>query len=150
MNPKTKPRLFIFFTLCVITVLLANVACKKSWDPCASKPSDAGFMLGDTLVLPYRVTFENPKARMTIRFDSLLEDSRCPEGLMCFWEGNARVSFLFEEPGGRHRFALNTYSGFTRDTLISGYRVSLLDVLPRRKAGIPVDPRDYRAVVKIE
>jgi hypothetical protein len=37
---------------------------------------------------------------MRIRFDQVLEDSRCPKQVECFWTGQARVSLLVE-PNGR-------------------------------------------------
>jgi hypothetical protein len=149
MNRKNKS--YLFFSLPLIAVLLMNVVCEKSKNPFVPTPSgNRCFTLGDTLTLSYREIAENTQSRISIEFDSVLEDSRCPEGLMCFWEGNARLSFLFKEPDGRHRFALNTYSGFTRDTLISDYRISLIAVLPHRQNGQEVDQKDYMAVIKIE
>ena len=108
------------------------------------------FNLGDTVTLAFREIGENETTHTTLQFDSILEDSRCPIDVMCFWEGNARISFVLEEPGGRHRFALNTYGGFTRDTIIADRHVELLDVLPRppgheRRLG----PDEYRAVVVV-
>jgi hypothetical protein len=106
------------------------------------------FNLGDTLTLSYRQIVEYGPARTALQFDSILEDSRCPADVECIWEGNARVSFVLEEPGGRHRFALNTHAGFTRDTAVAGLRVGLVDVLPRppgHERRLAQD--EYRAVV---
>jgi hypothetical protein len=108
------------------------------------------FNLGDTVTLAYREIAGNESTLTFLQFDSILEDSRCPADVMCFWEGNARISFLLEEPGGRHRFALNTYAGFTRDTSVAGRRVALIGVLPRPPGhDRRLDPEDYRAVITV-
>jgi len=32
-----------------------------------------------------------PLQSLHIRFDGIMEDSRCPEGLQCYWAGNAKA-----------------------------------------------------------
>ena len=138
-------------TLLAAAVLLGGMGCNRSKTPYGPKPDyDRSFNLEDSLTLSFGETAISEKENISIRFDSLLEDSRCPIDVICFWEGNARLSFFFEEPAGAHRFALNTYSGFTRDTLVSSYHISLIDVLPRPVSGREIDQKDYKAIVMIE
>ena len=34
---------------------------------------------------------------MKVRFDSVKEDSRCPEGVDCIWEGNAKIALTLKQ-----------------------------------------------------
>ena len=57
----------------------------------------------------------------------MLNDSRCPTRAYCIWEGNAEVRFKFEKLNENPiLFNLNTYSSFTTDTIIEGYKFTLL------------------------
>jgi hypothetical protein len=135
-----------------IALSIAGPNCERSTDP-ADGPvvkTRAPFNLGDTLTLGWRETAENIPSKTFIRFDSVLEDSRCPVDVVCFWEGNVKLSFMMEEPGGRHPFALNTHPGFAVDTLLAGRRIGLIGVLP----GPPehdrrLNPEEYKAVLTI-
>jgi hypothetical protein len=59
--------------------------------------SKSQFSMGDTVTLVYREILENGPSHTFLQFDSILEDSRCPIDVMCFWEGNARISFVLED-----------------------------------------------------
>jgi hypothetical protein len=133
-------------------VWMLGLSCERSKIPMDGilLKTHSQFNLGDTITLAYREIAENGPSHTFLQFDSILEDSRCPADVMCFWEGNARISFVLEEPDGRHRFALNTHVGFTRDTAVAGLRIVMLGVLP----GPPgherrLDPEEYRAVVTV-
>ncbi len=75
----------------------------------------------------------------------MLEDSRCPTGVACIWEGNARVGIAFiaferwppgqksVEVSDEFTVELNTSSRFDASATHSGLRVELkrLDPVPR-------------------
>lgn len=89
-----------------------------------------GFALGDTLLIDYKESLHNFENDISVKFDSLLSDSRCPIDVVCFWAGNAEVKIDFETVGKENNLFLNTHYDFGKDTVISGFRVSLLDVYP--------------------
>jgi hypothetical protein len=84
-------------------------------------------ILNDTIYLSYHDCLYEPENHFYICLDSVLSDSRCPAGLYCFWEGNAEVRFKFEK---LHEnpvfFNLNTYRSFTNNTIIDGFKFTLL------------------------
>ncbi len=87
---------------------------------------------------------------LTIKFHSVLSDSRCPIGLICFWEGNAEVQFSYiNNEGNGSDFILNTHSGFRTDTLINGYRIKLVKVLPYPEKDVIIDKDDYMVELDI-
>ena len=82
-----------------------------------------------------------------IRFLRVTEDSRCPEGAVCIWEGNARVELQLE----RERLlipptiaSLNTGVG-PRSTDFAGYTIALRRLSPYPRIGEKIDARSYVA-----
>lgn len=65
-----------------------------------SKPSspEKGVQLGQSFSLMEGESVILTESQMGIAFVEVLEDSRCPTGMECFWEGNAKVLvFVGEE-----------------------------------------------------
>ena len=86
--------------------------------------------------------------QMTLCFDSLLEDSRCPKGAMCVWEGNAEVKLRLSINGiGEHYIQLNTNKKFPTDTTINDLNISLISLTPHPDISIAIRPEDY--IVKL-
>ncbi len=62
-----------------------------------------------------------PEGNFYVRFDGVLEDSRCPVGYECLWAGNGEVALSFRIKNDWEAFTLNTllepnqirYGGFT-------------------------------------
>ena len=82
------------------------------------------------------VTLE--KGRLTIKFRSLVGDSRCPQGVVCVWAGNAEV--ILEVL--KNEIALNTILD-PKEQVVGDYNIQLRDVLPYPKAGEEIKPEDY-------
>ena len=66
--------------------------------------------------------------RLTIGYDHLVSDSRCPPNVRCVWQGEARVALWAEGTRGLSRFELSTHS--PRTAVIDGYEVELRNVWP--------------------
>ncbi|MBW4620750.1 MAG: hypothetical protein KME17_15520 [Cyanosarcina radialis HA8281-LM2] len=43
------------------------------------------------LVVKFNETVSFEEGKLTLYFQEVLEDSRCPVGTECFWEGNAKI-----------------------------------------------------------
>src|SRR5665213_2952493 len=58
-----------------------------------------------------------------ICFDSLIDDSRCPKGVECIWQGTAIIQASFHENGNLHTFKMSLQGfptlGHTNDTTIN-------------------------------
>jgi hypothetical protein len=91
--------------------------------------------------------FPDHSAFMTL--DSVLNDSRCPNGAMCVWAGNAEVRFIYSAGDQNSAFILNTLSTFRTDALIHGYRINLIRLNPYPQAGFPIKQKEYNAELKI-
>jgi hypothetical protein len=119
--------------------------CKK-WD--GSDMHSFPVLLYDSLHLDYGQCYVYCNPKLTLCFDSVLSDGRCPVGLECIWEGNAEVRFRMELEH-LHSFTLNTHGSFRTDTILEGFRIQLVDLLPYPVYQVEVPPEDYRASVVI-
>lgn len=100
--------------------------------------------------ISYGTTYCCPDSRIRLTFDSLYGDGRCPIGLYCIWEGNARVHFTLEDKkDGTSEFILNTFSGELTDTTIHGVRIELINLEPYPVVDVDYQPKHYTAIVHI-
>jgi len=67
-----------------------------------------------------------------------INDSRCPEGVICTWAGNVPVEFHLTTKKGQYNFTLEPSSvGFKSDTVIEDIRYRLVEVSPYPVIGEP-------------
>jgi hypothetical protein len=86
---------------------------------------------------------------LSVVFESVLEDSRCPEGVDCIWSGNAKIRIRSSKQ--KHAPApveLNTDVGPKSSTYLD-YEIKLVALKPRPKAEKPVQPNEYKAALII-
>jgi hypothetical protein len=89
--------------------------------------------------------------RFTLTFDSVAEDSRCPTGTQCVWEGNGAAVLLYESPDSSPLyFRLNTAGKFQQDTVIQHYRITLVELLPQAEVNRNLKQSDYQLKLKVE
>lgn len=90
------------------------------------------------------------KAKLLLEFVTVLEDSRCPEGVQCVWEGNARIKLTVSRAGEEtSTVELNTSDRFAVEARYIDYIIALIDLKPYPKAAEQISIQDYTAIVKI-
>jgi hypothetical protein len=99
---------------------------------------------------------------LMVRFDSVSQDSRCPQGVQCVWAGNAAVKLSVLALGSigvasmpdlkgmpRTPVTLNTSVDPKSVDLPSNLRLTLIELKPaNRQGGIPAS--EYRAILIAE
>lgn len=90
--------------------------------------------------------FEN---KVSICLDSVFNDSRCPTGLVCIWEGDALASFSITRNDSIRRLILHINNSFQNDTVIDGITIKLLSIMPYPISGAQIDPQDYKVEISI-
>lgn len=85
-----------------------------------------------------------------IRFDTVFNDSRCPADVICVWEGNAELGFTFITSESVIPFKLNTYKGYTTDTIIENFKFELKNVFPAPLITDTIFINDYIATLHVE
>ena len=106
------------------------------------------FNLNDTIDLGYGQCLNHYTNQTTICFDTVLTDSRCPENVICIWAGEAIVRFKINI-NQNESFFLDLHTG-TFDTVVNGFRLTFLDLLPYPNTEIERDLEDYKARIVIK
>ena len=113
---------------------------------------------GDTLVLKYGQTGIGQSSRIKLTFLEVLEDSRWPKNVMCFWEGQARIQISLKKPLNEPTYLILPLYGyvFTDDSLrhtsvdTLGYSIKLLQLDPYPEDPVEPDYSEYSATIFIE
>jgi hypothetical protein len=139
-------------SLLLLTGLLAlTAACsKKQTESDNACPGGAdSFIIGQPFTLCYGTSASlEAGANLVVRFDALLDDSRCPSDVTCAWQGRADAR-LVTTLGSSQTDTLSA-EGLTEapvldSALFSGYKIRLLAIEPYPvNATGPVPVEDYK------
>lgn len=89
------------------------------------------------------------KNDLTVKFVSVLEDSRCPEGTNCIWAGNAKLKLKLKKKNGAWKtFELNTNIE-KNDLKFGGYSIKISELTPTPAANVRINPDGYVATFSI-
>lgn len=129
-----------------LSITLGLLSCKKD------KINNKGdLMLNDTISVSYGKVYTNFENQVTIKLESVTNDSRCPTGGICDWAGDADIRFIFTANNKQTLFTLKTigtdYS--LSDTLVEGYAIKLFQLSPYPAVGKQIKQNDYSAKVMI-
>lgn len=126
--------------------LLMLCVCLVTFIACAQTKQSENFP--QTVELQSRAS-KKVSNDLTIRMNSVLEDSRCPTDVQCAWEGNAEI--LLELSGGNlETVHLNTGGMFPRTEVYNGYTITLQELKPYPAQGMSIEESDYTAVLSID
>lgn len=104
--------------------------------------------LDEPFPLRMEQTAEVTGTPLRLRFEEVLEDSRCPADVMCVWAGNARVRLLLEADTDPAELLLNT--GLEpRAAPAAGYLVTLEAVQPGTHSERAIQPADYVVTLRV-
>lgn len=86
---------------------------------------------------------------LTVKFNGVLSDSRCPSDVSCFWAGNAEVQLILSKAG----FATDTVVVNTgvspQSVTYNGYTVALQGLAPTPVSTSTIAPGDYVATLLV-
>ncbi len=139
--------------LCLFsTVVFSLMNCKKQTQENTS--AGKGIHLDSLTAIPWKQCspLDSNNDAVRICFDSLLEDSRCPEEVVCFWQGTAVAKFLFSVSNVEHAVTLSTFDlpgVYRSDTILMGYKIKLVDVRPYPHANVQRPVSDLEAYLRI-
>lgn len=90
------------------------------------------------------------KNKLTIKFVSLLEDSRCPVDVRCIQAGNARIQIeVGKAAGAAKSFELNTDAKKPQAVSFAGYTIKLIDVNPHPATNVRINRLGYTATFAV-
>ena len=115
-----------------------------------NSPSEPQVALGEEFALHPGQTASLAAGALTVRLDSVSNDSRCPRGANCIWEGDALVAVSAHRGNAAtHRHELHTSGRYAREVSEGPYRIELVKLDPLPAEGTTVDPKDYLATLKV-
>ena len=138
----------ILFSIVLVSGLLLDACELLQSDTWCSDYAAGGLRLNDTIELRYNKLYCNPEYDILLSVDSI-QDSRCPIGADCIWEGNGRVYINLHHGGSQSSFWLNTHPNFLQDTLIDGLNYELTDLLPYPDLNLDIQLKDVRILLLI-
>lgn len=89
-----------------------------------------------------------PRSDLTVRFASLVEDSRCPVNATCVWAGNARIRIEVGKGRAKKTFELNTNAG-QKSAIYKGYKIELVSLTPEPRENIRINRNGYVAAIAV-
>lgn len=132
------------------TIQVASIT--EILSPMIPRPGQAGPSIGEPFELRHGQSVTFTDAPIKLAFLGVLEDSRCPTGVVCVWEGRCVVTLSLTPEGGEgQKFDLTARGGNPELAAadVHGYHVELHDVKPYPTAGAP-RPDASQYSVKIE
>jgi hypothetical protein len=103
-------------------------------------------------VLALNVNESGDTEGVTVNLVRVENESRCPSGVMCVWEGNAAVVITVRTPLSPNTslapLTVNT-SLEPRSVAVDGYRVALDSLKPYPVAGKSIEQKDYVAFLTV-
>jgi hypothetical protein len=126
----------------LIIVLLGILVIGNVLTGCGEGQVSSG--LGDKFSLKVGETSKIASENLTLKFEKVLNDSRCPDGAMCIWEGQVQSLVTIELNGKNEQITL-TQLGSTDTTtqLYDGYKIAFY-VTPYPKVNQTISNSDYR------
>jgi hypothetical protein len=89
---------------------------------------------------------------VSLCFNNVVSDSRCPKDVVCVWEGTAVANFTFKKDNVSYPITLSTLRQppqYIKDTIIAGYKIEFLNLLPYPVTHSTPSASTIRAEVKV-
>lgn len=88
---------------------------------------------------------------LKVKFDSLLEDSRCPSDVKCVWEGDAKILISVRRANAEaSNMELHTNQRFTQAEKYQRYVIKLVALSPYPRTSVKQEQSDYVATLLIK
>lgn len=85
---------------------------------------------------------------ISIKFVSLISDSRCPADVECVWAGNAKLKIELNRRGQSKMFEINTGLD-PRSIIFSGYEIKITALEPQIRTNVRINPASYTATFSV-
>jgi hypothetical protein len=103
-----------------------------------------------SLELSIGTPLADAESRATFTFVRVVDDSRCPKGVQCVWEGDATIELrVTPNQGEPETVQLHLNVPTAKNVVLGGWRLVLDRLDPYPENGRSIDARDYRAVISL-
>ncbi|APV45472.1 hypothetical protein Dform_02168 [Dehalogenimonas formicexedens] len=114
---------------------------------CGEKPLNAS--LGQSVDLKPGQAVELNSEKMTLKFEKVLNDSRCPEGASCVWEGQVQCLVTLDLDGKKEQITLTQRGSDEGASQIYNRYLIKFDVTPYPRLNQTIGQSDYRLHVTV-
>jgi len=130
----------------ILAVCLALTACAVVG---ANAPETKVVDVGSDFELSPGQTAVIEQGALSLTFVKVNEDSRCPEGVQCVWQGNVATALLVG-PATGEKSPVTLHTTLTPHSATSGsYAVVLTGIKPVRKQQDAIPQADYVATFRV-
>jgi hypothetical protein len=129
----------VFLSLIILLVPLVISAC----DSDTIKAS-----LGTEFTLPAGKTAAISGESLSIKFDKVTGDSRCPSDVVCIWAGEAKCETVFKYNGSDYPVTLTTGGNNPDSYAFENYKV-YFNLQPYPVSTQQIAPGDYRLIMTV-
>lgn len=113
---------------------------------CNHEDDCISFRIGEEAILRYGIEYCSGDHALHLQIADI-QDSRCPEGLVCIWQGEVTVKFSVNA-AANYEVVLKSHT-HPAET-VGNYKFDLIEVNPYPKYKQPLELSDYRVTVKVE
>lgn len=131
---------------CVLPLVAACVS--PSDDGAEAQAGPSVSMVGDTAFLELPVGRSANNGEITVTFDGVSEDSRCPGDVQCVWAGNGAIRLTLEG-GDESEVVIVNSTLQPRQVSFFGYVIGFRDLTPYPATNEPSDPSAYVATISV-
>ncbi len=128
-------------------LLTGAVSCSKSDKDNACGGADS-FVLNEPFLLCFGTAAAQTGQNFNIKFDNLVEESRCPTDVVCVRAGTALVALMITHDGVSVTDTLGIGDVFgtphSDSVLLDGYKIKLLEVQPIPVSTVQSAEADYK------
>jgi hypothetical protein len=117
------------------------IACSKPVPPTVVYPGlPFNLMPGHAVAVP---------DALTVIFERVVSDSRCPTDVTCSAAGDAVVHLIVANAATRVERDLHTASAATSQASVGDFTIHLIDLTPYPRSSRVIEPADYTATLQI-
>ncbi len=132
--------------------MLMAASCSKS-DKENNTCGASSFVLNEPFLLCFGNTAAQTGQNFNVKFDKLVEDSRCPTDVTCIWAGRASVALSLTHEGTTETdtLSIGDFTGTTHSdsALFAGYKIKLVEVQPVPVSTAQPAEADYKVKLLI-
>ena len=117
---------------------------------CASTEEEVIASLGQEFSLQIGQIAQIDKEEFEIRFEKVLEDSRCPKGVTCVWAGRVRCELKIKDKETSTDLEIAEPGLTDSPSLIINKEYKIFyHIQPYPEAGKEIAPDEYRLILKV-
>ncbi len=128
--------------LAVAVFCLGNTSCDLI-------PSDNQFSYNVPFQLSVNEVMASNDGKLQVVFLEVVNDSRCPEDVVCITAGNAEIRVGVETPDTQLEITLNSTDG-PREQSVNSWVIRLIELHPQTRSDLQIKPEDYRLTLQVE